>query len=135
MNKFLGLGFGLVRSDTYRSAIVQVKLVRAIAAVLALSTTCADAARRDVRKVSRPSAHQVNVATLPIHVAHGASYWEYRLCSFAARARDPDTVCFLPPVRPYRGHDPDSHVRFELRRDFPLTRRQPAESDGNHPGR
>jgi hypothetical protein len=117
MNKFLGLRFGLVRLDTCRPTINQAKLVSAIAAVLALSTTCADAAKRDVRKAARPAAHQVNDTRLPVNVAHASSYWEYRRCSPAARAADPYTVCFLPPVQPYRGRDPDSNV---------LTRRQPA---------
>jgi hypothetical protein len=120
MNEFLELRFGLVRPDTCRpTSRNRAKLVKAIGAVLALTTTCADAAKWDVSKAPRSAAHQLNVAKVPIHVAHEPSYWEYRLCSPAARARDPYTVCFLPPVRPYRGRDPDSNVRFMLRRDFP----------------
>jgi hypothetical protein len=43
----------------------------------------------------------------------------YRLCSPAARAADPYTVCFPPHgVRPYLGRDPDANIRFELRRDW-----------------
>jgi hypothetical protein len=120
VSKFLGLPFGLVRPDTRRpTSLNRARLVSVIGAMLALSTICADAAKREVRKAPRPTAHQVNVARLPSQVAHEPSYWEYRLCSPAARARDPYTVCFLPPVRPYRGRDPDSNVRFMMRRDFP----------------
>jgi hypothetical protein len=90
MNKFLGLGFGLVT---------------AIAAMLALGATSADAAKR--------------VARAPIHVAAGPSYWMYQRCSPGARAADPNTVCFPPgTVRPYLGRDPDANVRFQLRRDY-----------------
>jgi hypothetical protein len=81
MNKFLGLGFGLVRVDICRPNSLNQKLVTAIAAMLALSTICADAAKRQVGKALRPAAHQVNVSRLPIHVAREPSYWEYRLCS------------------------------------------------------
>jgi hypothetical protein len=110
MNKFLGLPFGLVRPDTCRPT--QAKLVTAIAAMLALSTTYADAAKRQ--------AHHVKVARLPIHVAPEPSYWMYRRCSPAARAADPYTVCFPSnTVRPYLGRDPDINVRFELRRNYP----------------
>ena len=107
MNKFLGLGFGLVRVDTCRpNSLNQAKLVTAIAAMLALSTTCADAAKR--------------VARAPIHVAAEPSYWMYRRCSPGARAADPYTVCFPSnTVRPYLGRDPDINVRFELRRNYP----------------
>jgi hypothetical protein len=46
-------------------------------------------------------------------------YWMYRLCSPAARAADPYTVCFpFYGVRPYLGRDPDVNVRFQLRRDY-----------------
>jgi hypothetical protein len=97
MNKFLGLGFGLVRADTSRSnSFDQAKLAMAIAAMLALTTTCADAAKR--------------VARAPIHVAAEPSYWMYQRCSSAARAADPNTVCFPS--------DPDANVRFQLRRDY-----------------
>jgi hypothetical protein len=107
MNKYLGLGFGLVRVDTCRpSSFNQAKLVTAIAATLALSTTCADAAKR--------------VARLPIHVAPEPSYWMYQRCSPAARAADQYTVCFPShTVRPYLGRDPDVNVRFQMRRDYP----------------
>jgi hypothetical protein len=120
MNKFWGLGFGLVRADTCRpDSLNQAKLVTAIAAMLALSTTCADAARRNVGKPSRFAVHHVKVATLPIHVAPEPSYWMYRRCSLAARAADPSTVCFPSnTVRPYLGRDPDINVRFELRRNY-----------------
>jgi hypothetical protein len=98
MNKFLGLGFGLVTP---------------IAAMLALSTTCADAAKRHVEKAPRVAAH-------PIHVAPEPSYWMYRRCSPGARAADPYTVCFpSSTVRPYLGRDPDANVRLQLRRDYP----------------
>jgi hypothetical protein len=104
MNKFLGLEFGRVRVDTCRpSSLNQAKLVTAIAAMLALSTTCADAAKRDA---PRFATHDVKV--VPIRVGFEPSlYWMYRLCSPAARAADPYTVCFpVHSVRPYRGRDP-----------------------------
>jgi len=108
MNKFLGLGLGLMRAYT----------CTAIAAMLALSTTCADAAKRHVGKAPRFAAHHLK-ARLPIRVAPEPSYWMYRLCSPAARAADPYTVCFpLYGVRPYLGRDPDVNVRFQLRRDY-----------------
>jgi hypothetical protein len=121
MNKFLGLGFGLVRVDTCRpNSLNQAKLVTAIAAMLALSTTCADAAKRYVGKAPRFAAHHVKVARLPGHVAPEPGYWMYRRCSPAARAADPYTVCFPSHnVRPYLGRDPDINVRFELRRNYP----------------
>ena len=105
MNKILGLGLGLVRVDT----------VTAIAAMLALNTTCADAAKRHV---GRFATHDVRV--VPLRVAFEPSlYWMYRLCSPAARAADPYTVCFpFYGVRPYLGRDPDVNVRFQLRRDY-----------------
>jgi hypothetical protein len=54
MNKFFGLRFGLVRPDTCRpNSLNQANLVTAIAAMLALSTTCADAAKRHVGKAPR----------------------------------------------------------------------------------
>jgi hypothetical protein len=111
MNKYWGLGFGLVRADTCRpNSLNQAKLVTAIAAMLALSTTCADAAKRHVGKAPRPAAH----------VAPEPSYWMYRRCSPAARAADPYTVCFPSnTVRPYLGRDPDANVRLELRRNYP----------------
>jgi hypothetical protein len=85
--------------------------------MLALSTTCADAGKRDDRKAPRPAAHQVNVAREPIHAAP-EPYWMYRRCSPGARAADPYTVCFPPnTVRPYLGRDPDSNVRLQMRRD------------------
>src|SRR5271169_687688 len=132
MNKFMGLRFGPVRPGTSRpTSRNQAKLVTAIAAMLALSTTCADAAKRHVRKTVRPAAHHVKVARLPIHVAPEPSYWMYRLCSPAARARDPHTVCFPPyTVRPYLGRDPDINIRFELRRDY--TRNSKLKT-GSHP--
>ena len=117
MNKFLGLGFGLVRVDTCRpNSLNQAKLVTAIAAMLALSTTCADAAKRNVGKAPRFAAHDVKV--VPIRAAPEPSYWMYRRCSPGARAADPYTVCFPPnTVRPYLGRDPDSNVRLQMRRD------------------
>jgi hypothetical protein len=114
MNKFLGLGFGPVRGDTCRpNSLNQAKLVTAIAAMLSLSSTCADAARRHV---GRFTTHDVRV--VPIRVVFEPSlYWMYRLCSPAALAADPYTVCFpVHNVRPYRGRDPDVNVRFDLRR-------------------
>jgi hypothetical protein len=119
-----------VRPDTCRpNSLNQANLVTAIAAMLALSTTCADAARRHVGKAPRFAAHPVKVATLPIHVAPEPSYWMYRRCSSAARAADPYTVCFPSnTVRPYLGRDPDINVRFELRRNYP---RDSPSSTGN----
>jgi hypothetical protein len=91
MNKFLGLGFGLV---------------------LALSTTCADAAKRHVGQAQRFAARDV-------HAARGSSYWMYSRCSPGARAADPNTVCFPSgTVRPYLGRDPDANVRLQMRRDY-----------------
>jgi hypothetical protein len=112
MNKFLGLGFGLVRADTSRSnSFNQAKLVTAIA--LALSTTCADAAKRHVGQNPRS-------ATRDVHAAPGPStYWMYSRCSPGARAADPNTVCFPSgTVRPYLGRDPDANVRLQMRRDY-----------------
>jgi hypothetical protein len=116
MNVFLGLEFGLMRVDTCRpSSLNQAKLVTAIAAMLALSTTCADAAKRQVGKAPRFAAHDVRVA--PIRAA--PSYWMYSRCSPAARAADPYTVCFPSnTVRPYLGRDPDANVRLQMRRDY-----------------
>jgi hypothetical protein len=118
MNEFLGLGFELVRVDTCRpNSLNQAKLVTAIAAMLALSTTCADAAKRHVGKAPRFAAHDVKV--VPIHAAPEPSYWMYRRCSPGARAADPYTVCFPSnTVRPYLGRDPDSNVRLQMRRDY-----------------
>jgi hypothetical protein len=117
MNKFLGLGFGLVRVGTRRpNSLNRAKLVTAIAAMLALSTTWADAAKRHVGKAPRVAAHDVKVA--PIHAAPQQPYWMYSRCSPSARAADPYTVCFPPnTVRPYVGRDPDANVRLQMRRD------------------
>jgi hypothetical protein len=110
--KFLALGFGLVRAGTCRpNSLNQARLVTTIAAMLALSTTYADAAKRHVGKAPRFST----VFFEP------SSYWMYRRCSPAARAADPYTVCFLPAERPYLGRDPDANIRFQLRRDYPST--------------
>jgi hypothetical protein len=119
MNEFLGFGFGLLRAYTCRpNSLNQAKLVTAIAAMLALSTTCADAAKRHVGKAPRFAARHLK-ARLPIRVAPEPPYWMYRLCSPAARAADPYTVCFpFYGVRPYLGRDPDANVRFQLRRDY-----------------
>src|SRR4051812_33310082 len=108
MNSFFRLQLGLVRPDTCRpTCFNQAKLAGVIVAMLALSTTCADAGKRDDRKAPRPAAHQVNVARLPNHAAP-EPYWMYRRCSPGARAADPYTVCFPPnTVRPYLGRDPD----------------------------
>jgi hypothetical protein len=90
------------------------KLVTAIAAMLTLNTTCADAARRQVGTAPRFAAKVV-----PIHAAPEQSYWMYRRCSPAARAADPYTVCFPSnTVRPYLGRDPDSNVRLQMLRDY-----------------
>jgi hypothetical protein len=76
MNKFLGLGFGLVRADTCRpNSLNQAKLVTAIAAMLALSTTCTDAAKRHVGNAPRFAAQGVKV--VPIRAAPEPSYWMY----------------------------------------------------------
>jgi hypothetical protein len=92
-------------------------LLTAIAVMLALSTTCADAAKRQVGKAPPPAAHDIRVA--PIHGAPQSSYWMYQRCSPGARAADPKTVCFpTGTVRPYLGRDPDANVRFMLRRDY-----------------
>ena len=111
MNKFLGLGFGPLRADTCRpNSLNQAMLVTAIAAMLALSTTCADAAKRHVGNAPRFATHDFFQPSL---------YWMYRLCSPAALAADPYTVCFpFYGVRPYLGRDPDANVRFELRPDY-----------------
>jgi hypothetical protein len=115
MNKLMGLRFGPVRY-----ILNQAKLVTAIAAMLVLSTTFADAAKRHVRKAPHRVAHHVKVARLPIRVAPEPSYWMYRRCSPGARAADPYTVCFpSSTVRPYLGRDPDANVRLQLRRDYP----------------
>ena len=85
-------------------------LVTAIAAMLALSTACADAAKRNVAPRS---------ATRDVHAASGSSYWMYSRCSPGARAADPNTVCFPSgTVRPYLGRDPDANVRLQMRRDY-----------------
>ena len=109
MNKFLGLEFGLMRVDTCRpSSLNQAKLVTAIAVMIALSTTCAGAAMRHVGNAPRFATHDFFQPSL---------YWMYRLCSPAALAADPYTVCFpVHAVRPYRGRDPDINIRFDLRR-------------------
>ena len=107
MNEFLGLPFGPV----------QPRLVTAIAVMLTLSTTCADAAKRNVGQAPRFAARDAKV--VPIRAAPDA-YWMYRRCSPAALAADPYTVCFPSnTVRPYLGRDPDINVRFELRRNYP----------------
>ena len=118
MNRFLRLGFGLVRVDTCRpNSLNQAKLVTAIAAMLALSATCADAAKRQVGKTPRSAAHDVKV--VPTHGAADSSYWMYSRCSPGARAADPYTVCFPSnTVRPYVGRDPDPNVRLQMRRDY-----------------
>ena len=118
MNKILGLRLGLVRVDTCRpNSLNQARLVMAIAAMLALSTTCADAAKRHVGQAPRFATRDVKVA--PVHAAPGSSYWMYGRCSPGARAADPYTVCFpFYGVRPYLGRDPDVNVRFQLRRDY-----------------
>ena len=118
MNKFLGPGFGLVRVGTCRpNSLNQAKLITAIAGMLTLSTTCADAAKRHVGKAPRFAAHDVKV--VPIHAAPESSYWMYGRCNPAARAADPYTVCFPSnTVRPYLGRDPDSNVRLQMRRDY-----------------
>jgi hypothetical protein len=78
--------------------------------MLALSTTCADAAKRHVGKAPRFAMG---------YAAPGSSFWMYRLCSAAARAADPYTVCFPSHgVRPYLGRDPDVNIRYQLRRDY-----------------
>jgi hypothetical protein len=109
MNKFFGLELGLMRVDTRRpSSLNQAKLVTAIAAMLAVSTTCADAAKRHVGNAPGFATHDFFQPKL---------YWMYRLCSPAALAADPYTVCFpVHAVRPYRGRDPDINIRFDLRR-------------------
>jgi hypothetical protein len=117
MNKFLGLPFGPVRSDACTNSLMQAKLVVAIAAMLTLSTTFADAAKRQVGNVSRFAAQGGKV--VPVRAAAEPSYWMYRRCSPAARAADPYTVCFPSnTVRPYLGRDPDSNVRLQMLRDY-----------------
>jgi hypothetical protein len=109
MNKFLEPEFRLMRVDTCRpSSLNQAKLVTVIAAMIALSTTCADAAKRHIGNAPRFATHDFFQPSL---------YWMYRLCSPAALAADPYTVCFpVHAVRPYRGRDPDINIRFDLRR-------------------
>ena len=118
MVKFLGLGFGSVRVDACRpNSLNQAKLVTAVAAMLALSTTCSDAAKRHVGNAARFAAQGVKV--VPIHATPEPSYWMYRRCSPGARAADPYTVCFPSnTVRPYLGRDPDANVRLQMRRDY-----------------
>ena len=118
MNRFLRLGFGLVRVDICGpNSLNRAKLVTAIAAMLALSTTCADAAKRHVGKAPRFADHDVKV--VPIHAAPEPSYWMYRRCSSGARTADPYTVCFPSnTVRPYLGRDPDANVRLQMMRDY-----------------
>ena len=118
MVKFLGLGFGSVRVDPCRpNSFNQAKLVTAVAAMLALSTTCSDAAKRHVGNAPRFAAQGVKV--VPIHATPEPSYWMYRRCSAGARAADPYTVCFPSnTVRPYLGRDPDANVRLQMRRDY-----------------
>jgi hypothetical protein len=134
MNTFVGLQFGSLRHVAPRrvgTSLNRAKVVTVIAAMLVLSTTFADAAKRHVRKATHRVAHHVRVVRLPIHAAPEPSYWQYRLCSPAARARDPHTVCFAPhTVRPYLGRDPDINIRFELRRDY--TRNSKLKT-GSHP--
>jgi hypothetical protein len=110
MDTFLALGFGPVRVGACGpNSLNQEKLVTAIAAMLALSMTCADAAKR----------HVGNPPRFPIHAAPEPSYWMYRRCSPSARAADPYTVCFPSnTVRPYLGRDPDANVRLQMRRDY-----------------
>src|ERR1700746_1167086 len=117
MNKFLGLLFGPARPDACRpNSLNQAKLVMAIAAMLMLMKTFANAAKRPVGNASRFAAQGVKV--VPIRTAPEPSYWMYRRCSPGARAADPYTVCFPPnTVRPYLGRDPDSNVRLQMRRD------------------
>ena len=118
MVTFLGLGFGSVRVDACRpNSLNQAKLVTAVAAMLALSTTCSDAAKRHVGNAARFAAQGVKV--VPIHATPEPSYWMYRRCSPGARAADPYTVCFPSnTVRPYLGRDPDANVRLQMRRDY-----------------
>jgi hypothetical protein len=118
MNEFLGLPFGPVQHACRPNSLNQAKLVTAIAVMLTLSTTCADAAKRNVGKAPRFAAHDVKV--VPIRAAPEPSYWMYRRCSPGARAADPYTVCFPSnTVRPYLGRDPDANVRLQMRRDYP----------------
>jgi len=85
--------------------------------MLTLSTTCADAAKRNVGQAPRFAAQDVKV--VPIHAAPEPSNWMYRRCSPGARAADPYTVCFPSnTVRPYLGRDPDANVRLQMRRDY-----------------
>jgi hypothetical protein len=114
---FIAAVASAARVDTCRpSSLNQAKLVTAIAALLALSTTCAGAAKRHVGNAPRFAVQGVKVVR--IRVAFEPSlYWMYRLCSPAALAADPYTVCFpVHAVRPYRGRDPDINIRFDLRR-------------------
>ena len=91
MNEFLGLPFGPVRPDACGpNSLNQAKLVTAIAAMLTLGTTCADAAKRQVGNAPRVAAQGVKV--VPIRAAPEPSYWMYRRCSPGARAADPYTV-------------------------------------------
>jgi len=95
MNKFLGLEFGLMRADTCRpSSLNQAKLVTAIAAMIALSTTCADAANRHVGNASHFATHDffstvvvLDVSPLQSRCACRGSI--YRLFSCPRRAAVP----------------------------------------------
>jgi hypothetical protein len=78
-----------------------------------------DARLRRTMSAESSTSFYIKVARPPIRVAPEPSYWMYRLCSPAARAADPYTVCFpFYGVRPYLGRDPDVNVRFQLRRDY-----------------
>ena len=78
-----------------------------------------DARLRRTMSAESSTSFYIKVARPPIRVAPEPSYWMYRLCSPAARAADPYTVCFpVHAVRPYLGRDPDANVRFQLRRDY-----------------
>jgi hypothetical protein len=78
-----------------------------------------DARLRRTMSAESSTSFYIKVARPPTRVAPDPSYWMYRLCSPAARAADPYTVCFpLYGVRPYLGRDPDVNVRFQLRRDY-----------------
>ena len=78
-----------------------------------------DARLRRTMSAESSTSFYIKVARPSIRVAPEPLYWMYRLCSPAARAADPYTVCFpFYGVRPYLGRDPDVNVRFQLRRDY-----------------
>jgi hypothetical protein len=97
-----------------------VKVLAAVVAMLAVSATFAHAAKRHQRRVVHHSGY---------NITSGADRFQYDLCSPAARARDPLMVCFAGRHPSYLGRDPDSHIRFELMRDWTRGVKRQTNSD------